>query len=151
MIVVAVPRFPDEADLDNPQEMFAWLFSGWPHVGESRPYPQAPDPFIPHHSQLAYDLGFRYHPELATVKKVRDKSGYGYKYIPVGDPDPVLPKPAAEPEDEVVAMLQEVDPALAKHIAGLSEDERRAELKAREPDFKKSLAVLQRLMAEGDD
>lgn len=62
-----LPKTQAESNLDDPQEMFAWIFAaGIPDArGEKYPHqPMIPGPNMPAVSQMLYDFGCRFHPEL---------------------------------------------------------------------------------------
>lgn len=138
-----MPNFVSEADMDDPREHCAWAISFWPGVGKSQPYPAAPRPLLPHHSELLYDLGFRYHPELATRKKVVDEKGT-IQFIPVDEPDPVAPV-VEESSTEALALLGQIDQELAARVATMDESERELLMAEYKGSFGEALTALQKL------
>lgn len=139
---MGVPQFAHEANHDDPKEFMSWFLSDWPKIEKAQPYPSAPRPFLPYHSQLGWDLGFRYHPELATLKKVATKDGVAF--IPVGDDDPVVGDTTSH-GDEVAALLAQVDPGYAERIAGMTPAERHDALEGAKAEAEKAIEVLKRL------
>lgn len=147
---MAVPRFVEDADLEDPQQHLSWVFADWPKVGKSQPYPSAPKPLLPHHSELAYKLGLRYHPELAELVKTVDKDGQIVFVSPAEADELRSARPA--PEVEVKDLLAKVNPDLASSLGGLSEPERAEKLSEFEDRLKDSLDTLAKVrdMLGGD-
>lgn len=146
---MSVPGYVDEADLDDPREHLVWAINSWPAVEKSQPYPAAPNPLLPHHAENLYNLGLRYHPELATHKKVRGKDGMP-KVVPVGAPDPVEVEASMEGSGlpgEALALLGQIDPAMAEEIRNMPPDQRAAELESRHALFVESLEMLKKFGA----
>lgn len=137
------PVYMKDANLDDPQQFAAWALSNWPGVEKSQPYPAAPAPLLPYHSQLLWDLGFRCHPELAVIKKVP-----GPKHLPVfigvDEPDPEPEDTQAE-EADLKALLNRVDPDLVRNLASLSPEERENELISRKAAFDEAIEVLRKI------
>lgn len=140
---MAVPNFVSDANLDDPKQHCAWAICYWPGVGKSQPYPAAPRPLIPHHSELLYDLGFRYHPELATKKKVVTEKG-DVAFISVDEPDPVAPD-VVDASTEALALLGQIDPELATRVATMDESERAAAIEAHKGEFGAAMESLQKI------
>jgi hypothetical protein len=138
--VVVVPRFARDADLDDPQQHLGWLFADWPKVGKSQPYPSAPKPLLPHHSEWAYRLGFRFHPELAELVKTVD--GDGQIVFASVDEAAELDAARMSPEVEVRDLLAQVNPELASTVDGLSDGERADMLAEFEARLRESLDTL---------
>lgn len=135
------PRFMEQADLDDPSQVFAWLIADWPKVGETQPYPAPPVALLPSLSQWLVDMGCVFDPDKAVLRKVRTDDGVDF--IPVDDPDPVL-KDSGEP-DTVIELLRTVDPALAEHIENMPPEKRKAEMLVRRSMFEDAVQVLRDL------
>ncbi len=143
-----VPEYAAEADLKNPLEHIAWALSSWPGVEDSQPYPPAPRPLLPFHSKHLYDLGFRYHPKKATIRKVVGPKGVPI-FVGVDDPDPVVDaEVAAQMPQDVMGLLAEVDPNLAANIGSMSEDERKQALRDQRQAFEDAVEVLRKLSGD---
>lgn len=136
---MAGPRFANEADLNDPKQVLAWVLADFPKVGKTQPYPPPPEVLLPHLSQWLTDLGVFYDPERAVIKKVRTESGVDF--IPVGEDDPVV---ESEP-DSVIELLRTVDPGFADTIEAMSPDQRKAEMLARREMFEDAIKVLRDL------
>ena len=140
---MSCPRFVEDADLGVEWESVAWALSDWPGVEKSQPYPAAPTPLLPYHAQMLVDLGFRYHPELAVLRKVPGEGGRAV-FIGVGDEPPVVESAGVVPDD-VMSMLMRVDPDMADRIACMSPGERAAEAEAKKAEFEAAVAMLSKL------
>lgn len=140
-----VPEYLSDANLDDPREALAWVFAQWPKVGESQPYPAAPRPLLGPHSEFAYALGVRVHPELATLKKVPGENGSPV-FIPVDEPDPVpAAGSAGDVSVEVLGLLAQVSPEMAARVAAMTPDEREKAVEDNRAAFEQAVSALAEL------
>lgn len=111
-----------ESNLDDPQEMFAWMFAAGvpdPRNGvQGRNYGN--QPLIPPKcygalSQMLYDMGARFHPELQKVW-VGAKSGPDSNFVALGTVD-VKPE---EVMGTIAAMTADQYPEMAAKIAAVT-------------------------------
>ena len=141
-----VPQYASEADPDNPRECLAWLLTQWPRIegSKTQPYPPPPRPLIPEYSRIAYELGFRYHPELATLKKVPGKDGKPV-FISVDEPDPIVEDAGDSTADTALQMLAALSPEAAQRIAAMSDAERREVLGSQYENYVEAVAVIEKM------
>ena len=113
-----------ECDLDDPEEMFAWMFTAGipdPRVQEGRKYPH--QPLVPPScfgalSKMLYAMGARFHPELQKAW-VKERSGPISNFEAWGTQD--IEPLAAE-------LLAEQYPERAQRIASLTPDQAKREI-----------------------
>lgn len=142
---MAIPVFAEDANLDDPREHLAWLFGQWPKVEESQPYPPAPRPMLPFHSEWAYRMGLRFHPELAEIVKVPGPDGFPV-FVSREEADTLRAQAAeVDVEAEVNSMLQQVDPALAASLQNLSEEERQIKLQEQREELARTVETLTKI------
>ena len=97
---VVAPDLPrvETADFDDPEQHAAWALAGLPHM---RGAPLAVPLFMLRAiSKRLWDCGFRYHPELRTIKYRPPHTGQGVgmlssagEWVPIDDPDPTPDTP----------------------------------------------------------
>lgn len=90
---VRVPQFPllENCDTENPEEMAMWALVGLPGLrGAPLPMPEAGLRKV---SRRLWDLGFRFHPELRTLKYRKPRAGDPHflvnpgTWVPIDEPD----------------------------------------------------------------
>lgn len=119
---ITVPDFPtvDNCDPSNPDEFAVWALVGLPNQNGA-PLP-LPVKILRLVSRRLWDLGFRYHPELRTLKYRKPRAGEANwlsspgTWVPIDDPDP----DEVSPEDVAKKLSPEQKAALRKRF-GLDE------------------------------
>lgn len=143
-----IPDFFEDADMDDPRQMFAPLFSAWPKVEKMQPFPVA-RPLIPYHSEFAYKLGYRHHPELQELFKVKDSTGH--RFVDRAELEELKAKGGTVEEavarDGLLGMLASINPELANEIASLDESERTARVAAMGSEVDESMQQLVKLQS----
>lgn len=124
---VEVPDFPtvDNCDPNNPYEFAIWALVGLPNQnGAPLPLPVKILRFI---SRRLWDAGFRYHPELRTIKYRKPRVGEPNwltnpgTWVPIDDPDPAEPDTADVAAEMAKKLTPEQKAALRKKL-GLDDD-----------------------------
>lgn len=142
-----VVEYAGDADLDNPYEHCAHGISEWPAYGDMQPMPVV-RPLVPFQSNTMFQLGFRYHPELATLFKIPDPLNPGVsKFVSREEYEELLAAGGGKVEEgaanaKAFELLAKLDPELAESLASMSEADRAAERDKRAADAKDALRVL---------
>jgi len=150
----------ESANMDNPREFAAWAVTYCPDPrggakGQMVPLPGVP----PELSEQLWNLGFRHHADLMTHYPITgDQPGMGWlnpvKFVPKADYETywaeraTSTKPngatAGNAESALRQMLSTLDPALAKRIDEMTDEEKAAAL----PDAEKiAIPAMDRLAA----
>lgn len=103
-----LPRV-ETADFDDPESHAVWAFCGLPHLkGAPMGFPI----FLARKlSKRLWDCGFRYHPELRTIKYRAPHTGLGVgmltsagEWVPIDSPDPTPDEASTETRDALAAL-----------------------------------------------
>lgn len=124
---ITVPDFPtvDNCDPTSPDEFAVWALVGLPNQNGA-PLP-LPVKILRLVSRRLWDLGFRYHPELRTLKYRKPRSGQANwlsspgTWVPIDDPDPEEPN-AVDAAAAAVKKLSPEQKAAMRRRLGLDED-----------------------------
>ena len=85
----------NKANMDDPQEHFAWALAPVPISAEGRPL-VLPLPALPFISEHLYKCGFRHHPELQEIEASQSEQtnfmAAGVEWVPVGEAEVVVPE-----------------------------------------------------------
>ncbi|QAX92849.1 minor tail protein [Gordonia phage Mutzi] len=112
---IAVPDFPtvDNCDPDDPDQFAVWAFVGLPGMRGAPLGP--PVTWLRMLSRRLWDLGFRYHPELRTLKYRKPHTGdpnflkSAGEWVPIDAPD--------DPADELSPEARELLDLVARQKA----------------------------------
>lgn len=152
-------------DIDNPWGFLSFFFAAPPPdpaTNQNLPIP-LPRQSIPWMCKVLWDSGVRIHPELATVHKVPLQPGMGWQdpgmWLSTEDYQKWCEKSGAElPGDvgpteeqyaEAMALLEQVDPALANLIREASPAQR--EFLRKKQDPKRIAKLLEAMMKEDEE
>ncbi|MDN6199379.1 phage gene 29 protein family protein [Corynebacterium flavescens] len=72
-----------ECNLDDPEEMFLWMFTALPGVEDQAPL-LVPPSWARKWSRRLYDAGARFHPDEQTIKYVPPAGGAGTTFLNAG-------------------------------------------------------------------
>lgn len=131
-------------DWDDPKQHLAPFISEWPAFGKMQPMP-SPLALVPHQAEHLYRMGVRFHPELAEVVKVQDAEGVTHFVSPEKAEEMRAAQQIAP--DEALDLLAKIDPERAERYAGMSEDERLAEVSKTAPEIAEAMKELAKLRA----
>lgn len=72
-----------ECNLDDPEEMFLWIFTALPGMESQAPM-LVPPVWARKWSKRMYDAGARFHPEEQTIKYIPPSTGAGTSFLHAG-------------------------------------------------------------------
>lgn len=125
-----IPTF-DNVDLDDPEQHALPALVGLPHM-KGAPLGM-PRPLLGWISKRLWDCGYRYHPELRTIKYRPPHTGMGVamlssagEWVPIDAPDPEPDGDAAAAAREKLAALPDAQKQQIVNALGLGVDPGRA-------------------------
>ncbi|AGT12628.1 minor tail protein [Mycobacterium phage Whirlwind] len=143
-----MPKTQAESNLDDPKEMFAWMFAaGVPDPrdtdGKFPNQPLIPPMCFPALSEMLYKMGARFHPELQTMW-VKPGVGPERNFQANGTTD-------IKPEDiegDVAEMLADQFPEIAQKIREVTPATHQAALEQTSKELLANLAELKKARAQ---
>jgi hypothetical protein len=142
-----------EFDFDDPRSL-EFALDAFPAQKDGMQMVPIPPKAVPAWAVHLKELGFRHHVDLMEKFPMPgEQPGMGWmnpnRYVSREEYEAEKAKPAATPMDEAMNLLASINPAMAEHIASMSEDDRKSAVAEQEdkiPEILASLAKARELM-----